>query len=71
MRRWVNERCWSDERQTYTMYAGSTELDAAVLLAGRTGFDRGERLLGTIEAVQRELGVGRQPAPLPLLGDAG
>ena len=61
VRRWVNERCWSDERQTYTMYAGSSELDAAVLLAGRTGFDRGERLLGTIEAVQRELGVGDSP----------
>ena len=41
VRRWVNERCWSDERQTYTMYAGSSELDAAVPLAGRTGFDRG------------------------------
>ena len=61
VRRWVNEWCWSDDRQTYTMYPGSTELDAAVLLAGRTGFDRGERLLGTIEAVQRELGVGQSP----------
>jgi GH15 family glucan-1,4-alpha-glucosidase len=61
VRRWVNKRCWSDERQTYTMYAGSRELDAAVLLAGRTGFDRGERLAGTIEAVQRELGVGESP----------
>ncbi len=61
VRRWVNERCWSDERQTYTMYAGSRELDAAVLLAGRTGFDRGERLTGTIEAVQRDLGVGESP----------
>ena len=61
VRRWVNERCWSDERQTYTMHAGSRELDAAVLLAGRTGFDRGERLIGTIEAVQCELGVSDSP----------
>ena len=61
VRQWVDEHCWSDERRSYTMYAGSTELDAAVLLAGRTGFDRGDRLFATIEAVQRELGVPDSP----------
>lgn len=58
---WVDDQCWSDERQSYTMFAGSSELDAAVLLAARTGFDTGARLGGTIEAVQGELGVPDSP----------
>ena len=38
VRRWVERQCWSEGRRTYTMYAGSSELDAAVLLAGRHRF---------------------------------
>ena len=45
-------------KQSYTFYAGTEDLDAAVLLAGRTGFDRGERLASTIGAVTAELGRG-------------
>ncbi len=55
---WVHEHCWSTSKQAYTFYAGTDDLDAAVLLAGRTGFDRGPRLTTTIDAVVDELGVG-------------
>lgn len=55
---WVNQHCWSDRKQSYTCFAGTDDLDAATLLAGRTGFDRGERLAGTISAIRRELGRG-------------
>jgi GH15 family glucan-1,4-alpha-glucosidase len=55
---WVNTNCWSDEKQAYTFYAGTDELDAAVLLAGRTGFERGDRLSTTIDAITRELVPG-------------
>ena len=56
--RWVQAHCWSQAKQSYTFYAGTDELDAAVLLAGRTGFDRGQRLAATIDAVTAELGRG-------------
>jgi GH15 family glucan-1,4-alpha-glucosidase len=39
-------------------YAGTDDLDASVLLAARTGFDRGRRLSSTIEAIEAELGPG-------------
>ncbi len=55
---WVNEHCWSATKQAYTFYAGTDDLDAAVLLAGQNGFDRGERLIGTIAAIRRELADG-------------
>jgi GH15 family glucan-1,4-alpha-glucosidase len=58
IRAWVHEHCWSEAKGSYTFYAGTDELDAATLLAGRTGFDTGKRLAGTVEAVQRELGRG-------------
>jgi GH15 family glucan-1,4-alpha-glucosidase len=58
VRSWVDEHCWSTEKQSYTFYAGTDELDAAVLLAGLNGFDRSERLAGTVAAVQRELSRG-------------
>jgi GH15 family glucan-1,4-alpha-glucosidase len=58
IRSWVNAHCWSTEKNSYTFYAGSDNLDAATLLAGRTGFDRGERLAGTVAAVRRELADG-------------
>ena len=55
---WVRAHCWSPAKQSYTFYAGTEDLDAAVLLAGRTGFDRGPRLATTIDAVTAELGRG-------------
>jgi GH15 family glucan-1,4-alpha-glucosidase len=60
VRDFVEERCWSDEKRSYTFYAGSDDLDAAVLLAARNGFcdDRLDRLDSTLEAVRRELADG-------------
>lgn len=55
---WVDEHCWSAAKNSYTFYAGTDDLDAATLLAGRTGFDRGARLAGTVDAVARELTDG-------------
>jgi GH15 family glucan-1,4-alpha-glucosidase len=58
IRSWVNEHCWSAAQNSYAFYAGSDQLDASTLLAGQTGFDRGERLAGTVAAIQRELAAG-------------
>lgn len=58
IRAFVERECWSAEKQAYTLRAGSNDLDAAVLLAGRTGYDRGHRLASTIDAVVDELGDG-------------
>jgi GH15 family glucan-1,4-alpha-glucosidase len=55
IRDWVDEHCWSTKRSHYTGYAGTDGLDAATLLMGRTGFDRGERLAGTVEAIRKKL----------------
>jgi GH15 family glucan-1,4-alpha-glucosidase len=55
---WVDEHCWSTALSSYTFYAGTDDLDAATLLAGHTGFDRGERLTGTVAAIQAELADG-------------
>jgi GH15 family glucan-1,4-alpha-glucosidase len=55
---WIDQHCWSERKKSYTFYAGTDELDAATLLAARTGFETGERLAGTIDAVRAELGRG-------------
>ncbi|MGW1158931.1 glycoside hydrolase family 15 protein [Streptomyces sp. NPDC002519] len=53
----VCERGFDPERHTFTQYYGSKELDAAVLLIPQVGFlpPDDKRVIGTIEAVQREL----------------
>ncbi len=58
VRRWVGEHCWSERRQAYTFYAGSEDLDAAVLLGADIGFDRSWRMSCTIDAIGAELGAG-------------
>jgi GH15 family glucan-1,4-alpha-glucosidase len=58
IRQWIHRHCWSAEKQSYTFYAGTDELDAAMLLAGQNGFDRGPRLAGTVAAIRRELACG-------------
>jgi GH15 family glucan-1,4-alpha-glucosidase len=57
---YVERECWSERRGAYAFKAGSDELDASVLLAARVGYTdpRGERMLGTIDAIQAELGDG-------------
>ncbi len=55
---WVDQHCWSDERQAYTWFPGSGQLDASVLLHAISGFDRGPRMSSTLDALDRELAVG-------------
>ena len=58
IRAFVAERCWSESKRSYTFHADTDRLDAAVLLAGRTGFDTGPRLASSVDAVISELGDG-------------
>ena len=53
----VCERGYDPERRTFTQFYGSHGLDAALLLIPRLGFlpPDDPRVLGTVEAVQREL----------------
>ncbi|WP_196832099.1 glycoside hydrolase family 15 protein [Mycetocola sp. CAN_C7] len=55
---WVHANCWSEAKQSFTMYPGSDELDASILLHAPSGFDRGERMSTTIDAIRAELGDG-------------
>ena len=56
----VCEKGFDAERNTFTQYYGSEGLDAALLLIGRTGFLPWDdpRVVGTVEAVRRELDSG-------------
>ncbi|MGH8979914.1 MAG: glycoside hydrolase family 15 protein [Acidimicrobiales bacterium] len=56
--KWVRGHCWSDTKGAYTFFAGTDALDAAVLLSARIGFDQGERMSSTIDALRAELGRG-------------
>lgn len=58
IRDWVDEHCWSEAKQSYTLHAGTERLDASLLLATRFGFERRDRLALTRDAVRRELCVG-------------
>jgi len=58
IRSWIDANCWSDAKCSYTSFAGTEDLDAAVLLAARTGFNRGDRLRTTVTAIREELGAG-------------
>jgi GH15 family glucan-1,4-alpha-glucosidase len=53
----VLEHGWDADRGTFTQSYGSQALDAALLLIPRVGFLPGDdpRVVGTVEAVQREL----------------
>lgn len=58
IRAWIDANCWSEERGAYLAYPGTDELDTAVLLHAFSGFDRGERMSRTIDALTAELGAG-------------
>jgi GH15 family glucan-1,4-alpha-glucosidase len=59
IRKFIEERCWSDGKQSYVRFAGSEEPDAALLLAVLMGYqDSNDRLARTVERVRRELGSG-------------
>ncbi|MFJ2864961.1 glycoside hydrolase family 15 protein [Kitasatospora sp. NPDC087314] len=53
----VCERGYDPERNTFTQYYGGKELDASLLLIPQVGFlpPDDKRVIGTIEAIQREL----------------
>ena len=57
---WTDEHCWSPTKESYTFHAGTDKLDAAVLLAARTGFLDGDdpRLASTVDAIRAELAAG-------------
>lgn len=55
---WVRERCWSDEVGSYVWFPGSGRLDTSVLLHAGSGFDRGERMSATIDAIRDRLSAG-------------
>ena len=57
----VNERCWSDEREAYMRSPGAEEGDAGLLLPTLLGYDDGaggERLLTTARHIQAALSRG-------------
>ena len=56
----VETRCWSEEKASYTRAAGSDELDASLLLGSLLEYCNPDspRMLGTIDAIRRELGRG-------------
>lgn len=56
IRDWIETECWSEDRQAYTLFAGSDQLDASLLLGPRFGFPNPARLAATRDAVVRELG---------------
>jgi len=58
IRTWVEEHCWSEERGAYVWHPETDELDASILLHAISGFDRGERMRRTLDALDAELGQG-------------
>jgi GH15 family glucan-1,4-alpha-glucosidase len=57
IRAFVDERCWSEDKRSYTRAADTEDLDASVLLGARLGFVDADdaRLTSTIDALMREL----------------
>jgi GH15 family glucan-1,4-alpha-glucosidase len=61
LRRFVGDRCWSEDRGTYVRSAGSEDLDASVLLAvilGYAGGEEDDRLASTVDRLCTDLGEG-------------
>jgi GH15 family glucan-1,4-alpha-glucosidase len=60
IRAFVEAHGWSEAKQSYVRSAGSSELDASLLMAVLLGYDESssERLQATVRALQAELGKG-------------
>ena len=58
IRDWVSQHCWNEELGAYEWYPGSGMLDASILLHAVSGFDRGERMSRTLDALHDGLGDG-------------
>jgi GH15 family glucan-1,4-alpha-glucosidase len=71
IRRFIDERCWCEPRQTYVRFAGTEEVDASLLMLAIMRYEdpRSPRMRGTIDAIQRELGRG--PIVYRYRGDDG
>jgi GH15 family glucan-1,4-alpha-glucosidase len=69
LRAWIDEHCWSERKRSYTFHAATDDLDAALLLAIRTGYLRpdDERATSTIDAIRDELGAPSVGGGGPLL----
>jgi len=71
LRRFVDERCWSESLRSYVRSEGSEELDAGLLVGLLAGYSEATdpRLAGTIDAIRRELARG--PLMFRYLGEDG
>ena len=60
IRAFIEGECWSEERGAWMRSAGSTELDAGLLLAGYLGYaqDGDPRFASTVRAIREELADG-------------
>jgi GH15 family glucan-1,4-alpha-glucosidase len=60
IRTFVEGHGWSEARQSYVRSAGSTDLDASLLMAVLLGYDdpSSQRLQATVRAIRTELGNG-------------
>lgn len=58
VRRFVEEHCWLDDRNTFRMHPGTDAIDASCLLVAQMEFGSQELLSSTIDAVQKELSEG-------------
>jgi GH15 family glucan-1,4-alpha-glucosidase len=56
--RFLDDRCWSEQRRSYVRFAGADELDAATLMSAFVGAHDRERARSTVDAVRRELADG-------------
>ncbi len=55
----VCEQGWNEDKQSFTQYYGSDQLDSSLLMLARMGFlpPTDPRIISTVEAIQRELMV--------------
>ncbi len=60
IRAFIETHCYSDSKASYVHSAGEEELDASLLLGVLAGYDHpaSARLIGTVDAVRRELARG-------------
>ena len=58
VRAFVEEKCWSKARRAYAFYAGTNDLDAALLRVAAWNLLERDRLESTVEAIRGELGRG-------------
>jgi GH15 family glucan-1,4-alpha-glucosidase len=71
VRSFVDDHGWDEERRTYVRASDMRELDACLLTLALLGYDdpRGDRIAGTIEAIERNLSDG--PCVYRYLGEDG